>query len=46
MHSERDLKFGDTLVGSREMAEIKLPTPGYIVDIPVLLGSIDVDISI
>ena len=42
--SKYDFKFGDTLVRSRGMLELMLPTPGSTHDIPVILGSLDVEV--
>ena len=35
--SERDFKFGDTLLRSRGIVELTLPTPGSALDIPVII---------
>ena len=42
--SKRDLKFGDTLVRSRGIIELMLPTPGCTLDILVILDVLDVKI--
>ena len=42
--SKRDFKFRDTLVMSRSMVELMLPTPGSTLDIPVALDVGDVEI--
>ena len=43
--SKRDFKFGDTLVRSRGMIELLLPTPGSTPDIPVILDVSDIEIQ-
>ena len=41
--SRRDFKFGDTLVRSRGMVELMIPTPGSTFDRPVILDAINVE---
>ena len=42
--SKRDLKFGDTLVTSRRVVELMLPTSGSTLDIPFIPDVVDVEI--
>ena len=42
--TKRDLKFGDTLVTSRRMVELMLPTSGSTLDIPFIPSVVDVEI--
>ena len=42
--SKREFKFGDSLVRSRGVVEIMLPTPGSTLDITVILDVVDVKI--
>ena len=42
IHSKRDFKFGDTVIRSREIVELMLPTPGSTLDIPVIHDVVDV----
>ena len=44
IQSERDFQFGDTLIRSKSMIELILPTPGNRREIPVIMDVVDVDI--
>ena len=41
--SDRDFQFGDTLKRAKGKAELILPTPGSVRDIPIIMDVVDVD---
>ena len=44
IESDRDFQFGDTMIRSKGMVELILPTPGSVRDVPILMDVVDIDI--